>query len=446
LPDFSAVPFDAAAVGQAGGVNSSEPAAGAGRPATRLGYPGPVLRVMGDYAWRIIAVGTVVYFGVKLLTRLSEVVIPFVVSILVTALLQPFAARLRRWGLGRGPATLLTILTAVVVLGGLLAIVVIRAAQQAPQLGNEINNLIPHIKHWLIHGPLQLNPKTVNNLSDTITQDINKNSSAIASTALSTGKTLLGLLAGLVLAIFSTIFLIYDGDRVWGFLLKAVPQAARPVVDAASRAAWTTISYYIRGTLVVALFHGVVVVTTLTILGVPLAFPLAVLVALGSFVPLVGAVVTGALAVAVAGLAQGLGAAIIMTAVLLLDNQIEAHVLQPFVVGRYVRIHPLAVVLSLAAAGLLFGIVGAVIAVPVVASVNSAIRAALAMRDDPALAGVIGAEARVAAAADATTSPPPGSPLDAPDGAAGPREVGPPGPTPNAPGEPLVEIKDQPPE
>ena len=131
-----------------------------------------------------------------------------------------------------------------------------------------------------------------------------------------------------------------------------------------------------RGTLIVAAFHGVVILITLTILGVPLAFPLAVLVALGSFVPLVGAIVTGALAVGVAGLSQGVVAAVIVVAVLVLNNQIEAHALQPFVVGRYVRVHPLAVVLSLAAGALLFGIFGAIVAVPVVACANSAVRAA----------------------------------------------------------------------
>lgn len=345
-------------------------------------YPGAVIRTAADYSWRLIAIGTVVYFGVRLLSRLSEVVIPFIVSILITAVLQPLAERLKRAGLGRGLATVVTIFIALVLLGGLITVVVIRAAQQAPQLGDEINNLLPHIKHWLIHGPLKINPDTVNNLNQTVSNDITKNSSAIASKALSTGKTVLALLTGLLLAVFSTIFLVYDGDRVWGFLLRGTPVRARPGLDAAARAAWSTISYYIRGTLIVALFHGLVVAVTLSILGVPLSFPLAVLVALGSFIPLVGAVVTGVLAVAVAGLSKGLIASIVVVAVLLLDNQIEAHVLQPFVVGRYVRIHPLAVVLSLAAAGILFGLVGAFIAVPVVATINSAVRAALALGEE----------------------------------------------------------------
>ena len=356
-------------------MSATDPAPVERAPSRWATYPGPALRTGGDYAWRLLAIGTVAYFGVKLLSRLSEVVIPFVVSILITSALQPLAQWLRRAGVGRGAATLLTMLAAVVVFGGLITIVVVRATQQAPELGDEINNLLPHVKHWLINGPLKINAKTVNNLNTTISNDITKNSSTIASTALSTGRTALSLLAGLVLAIFSTIFLTYDGDRVWAFLLKGVPEAARPHLDASGRAAWNTISYYIRGTLLVAFFHGVVVEITLSILGVPLAFPLAVLVGLGAFVPLVGAIVTGTLAVGVAGLSKGLVAAIVMAAILLLDGQIEAHVLQPFVVGRYVRIHPLAVVLSLAAAGLLWGIFGAVIAVPVVATLNSAIRA-----------------------------------------------------------------------
>jgi predicted PurR-regulated permease PerM len=312
----------------------------------------------------------------RLLLHLGLVVVPFLVSLLVTALLHPLLAFLRRRGFARGPATLATVLMAIVVLGGVLTLVVIRAAEQAPQLGNEVNNLVPHIKTWLITGPLRLNPTTVNNLSKNLTDAVTKNSSLIASTALSTGKTALDVLGGIALVIFSTIFLLYDGQRVWEFLIKGAPAAVRPNVDAAGRAAWDTLSHYVRGTLVVAAFHGIVILVTLTILGVPLAFPLAVLVALGSFIPLVGAVVTGVLAVGVAALSQGVVAAVIVAAVLILNNQIEAHALQPFVVGRYVRVHPLAVVLALATGGLLFGIFGAIIAVPIVACANSAIRAA----------------------------------------------------------------------
>ncbi len=344
-------------------------------PADLGSYPSAVIRTVADYAWRLLAIGTVGYFAIKLLSHLALVVIPFIVSLLAAALLRPLLTKFRSWGLSRGLSTLATVLAAVVVIGGLITVVVIRAADQAPQLGNEINSLIPHIKQWLINGPLRLNPTTVNNLSNTVTKDVTKNSSAIASTALSTGKTVGEFLGGAALAVFSTIFLLYDGERVWDFLVKGAPAPIRQRVEASALAAWKTLSHYVRGTLIVATFHGIVVAVTLTILGVPLAFPLAVLVALGAFVPLVGAIVTGSLAVAVAGLSQGLLAAVVVVSVLLLDNQIEAHILQPFVVGRYVRIHPLAVVLGLGAGALLFGIFGAIVAVPVVACINSGVRA-----------------------------------------------------------------------
>jgi predicted PurR-regulated permease PerM len=354
------------------------------RVPSRGRYPGPLLRTAGDYAWRLLLLGAVAYFAVQVLSRLSLVVIPFIASLLVTAFLRPLMDRQVRFGLPRLAATLVTVLAAIGVLGGILTVVVVRAADQAPRLGDEINSLIPHVKNWLIHGPLKLNPTTVDNLDSRITSDVTKNSSKIASTALSTGKAALSVIGGFLLTIFSTIFLLYDGDRVWSYLLKAVPQDARPVVDQSGRAAWTTLTYYVRGILVVAFFHGLVVYIALTVMGVPLAFPLAVLVALGSFIPLVGAILTGALAAGVAGLTKGLVAAVVVVGLLLIDNQIEAHALQPFVVGRYVRIHPLAVVLALATGAILFGIVGAVVAVPIVACLNSAVRTALDLTRSPA--------------------------------------------------------------
>ena len=226
-------------------------------PATSRGnYPGQMLRVGGDYAWRLLAIGTVGYFAIKLLSHLSLAVIPFLVSLLATALLRPILTFFRGRGFNRGAATLATMLVAVVILGGVITLVVVRAAEQAPQLGDEINSLIPQIKHWLITGPLRLNPNTVNNLSKTLTNDVSKNSSAIASTALSTGKTAVQVLGGVALVVFSTVFLLYDGDRVWGFLLKGAPAPARARIDAAGRAAWLTLSHYVRGTLVVAASTG----------------------------------------------------------------------------------------------------------------------------------------------------------------------------------------------
>lgn len=346
-------------------------------------YPGPTLTVASEYAWRLIVVGIVGWGLVWVLSRLTTVVFPLIIATLVTALLQPVQQWFRRRHIPRGLATLATLLVAVLVLGGILAAVIDRAIAQAPQLGNQIIRLLPHLLHWLRTGPAHLSAKTVAHLSATLTKAVSKDTSAIASAALSTGRTLVDFVTGIALAIFITIFLLYDGDGVWRFLLRAAPRPARERADAGGRAAWATVSHYVRGTLVLAAFHGAAIAVTLSVLGVPLVTPLAVVVAVGSFIPLVGAVVAGIIALGVAAITQGAVAALVVAIVLIADSQIEAHLLQPFVVGRYVRIHPLGIVLSLAAGALLFGVMGAVIAVPVAASVNSGVRALLEVPEPP---------------------------------------------------------------
>lgn len=343
------------------------------RPATT--HPGPVLRVAADYAWRLLVIGLAAYLTARVLGQIMTVVVPFTLSVLLTAALRPLTNLLRRLGVPRAIATVLTLVIAVVVIGGIIALVITRAVAEAPQLGREIDALIPRVQHWLINGPLNLDSHTVNHFSSALTRWINRHSSDIANTAVSTGRTVLDLLAGFVMGVFMTIFLLYDGDRVWRFACLALPRAARPRADLAGRAAWTSLSHYVRSVLLVALFHGLAVAITLIALGVPLVTPLALLVALGAFVPVVGSIVTGLLAVSVAALSQGLLAGVVVIAVLLLDAQIEGHILQPLVVGRYVHIHPLAVIIALGVGTILLGIFGALIAVPAVACLNSGIKA-----------------------------------------------------------------------
>ncbi|HEX6577792.1 MAG TPA: AI-2E family transporter, partial [Jiangellaceae bacterium] len=161
------------------------------------------------------------------------------------------------------------------------------------------------------------------------------------------------------------------GDRIWAWLVRLFPRVARPRVDGAGKLAWRTLTQYVRGTVLVALFDGTLITILLLILGVPLALPLGVLVFFGAFVPLVGAFVTGALAVLVALVANGLVAALIVLAGIIAIQQLEGHVFQPFVLGRMVRVHPLAVVIAVAVGAYTAGIIGAVVAVPIVAVANT---------------------------------------------------------------------------
>jgi predicted PurR-regulated permease PerM len=173
--------------------------------------------------------------------------------------------------------------------------------------------------------------------------------------------------------LFVMFFLIKDGERIWTWLLGALRTESAERVNRAGHAAWLAVVYYMRGTVAVAAIHAIVIGLVLWIMSVPLALPLAVLVFLAAFVPLVGLLVAGALAIVVTLATKGWVDAVILLGILIVEDQLEAHLLQPQVVGRVIRLHPLAVILSLAAGGVLAGIAGAVVAVPIVAVITRAV-------------------------------------------------------------------------
>jgi len=308
----------------------------------------------------------------KLAAKLELALIPFLIAILLTALLHPIKSRLRRAGLGRGWSALITMVFALVVLGGIGTFVANRAAAGYPQLVDEVSSLVTKTQHWLIRGPLHLQRSQVTDFGDKIVSFLKDRQGTLATSAISATKTAAEILASAVLTLFLTIFMVYDGDRIWAWIVAFFPTRVRARMHEAGEEVWKTISGYITGTFAVATFHGLVMGITLWIVGVPLVAPLAVLVFLGSFIPIIGVVVFGGLAVLVTLVAKGAGAAIVVLVVLVIEHQIESHVLQPLVVGRYVRLHPMAIALTLAAGALIAGIPGAIFGVPIVASINAA--------------------------------------------------------------------------
>jgi predicted PurR-regulated permease PerM len=195
----------------------------------------------------------------------------------------------------------------------------------------------------------------------------------VEGTVLAGGKIASEFFGGLVLMLFVTFFLIKDGDRIWKWLLGAMRTDTARRMDRAGHAAWLVVVYYMRGTVAVAAIHGLVVGAALWIMGVPLALPLAVLVFLAAFVPLVGLLVAGVVAIVVTLATKGWVDAVVLLGILIVEDQLEAHLLQPQVVGKMIRLHPLGVILSLAVGGVLAGIPGAVVAVPVVAVITRAL-------------------------------------------------------------------------
>jgi predicted PurR-regulated permease PerM len=259
--------------------------------------------------------------------------------------------------------------------------VVDRAVSQYPQLVDQVSQAVIRFRHFLTVD-LHVKSSSTASIGKTIDTYLTSHSSSVASGALSGITTVGEALAALVLFLFMTFFLLYDGSNVWEFIVGLFPRRAHDRVRGAGDQAWARLAGFIRGTFIIAIIHGVVAAVTLSILGVPLVAPLSLLIFLGSFLPIVGSLIFGTLAVAVTLVTKGTVPGVILIIVLSVDNQIEAHLLQPLLVGRYVRLHPLAVAVSIAGGGVLEGIYGAILAVPFVAVVYAVLRFLATGEDD----------------------------------------------------------------
>ncbi|MEU9021424.1 AI-2E family transporter [Actinomadura sp. NPDC048394] len=339
----------------------------------------PLLRAAAAWSWRLIAIGAVGYGIVWIIGTLKIVFLPCAIALFLCALLRPLTARLERAGLPSLAATWITMLLALAVLGGIGTFVGIQANQEFPKLATEVQSTARSLQHWLETGPLHVKHSQIQNSIDQGIDYLEKRRGKIANTAVQAGAVTVEVLAAIVLLLFITFFLLKDGARIWDWTIAGTGRY-RPRIDRAGRAAWETLSQYVHGTVMVAAIHAVVLAIVLAVLGVPLVAPLAVVIFLGSFIPIVGILVGGALAVAVAFAAKGGVIALIFLGVLIIEHQAESHLLQPLLVGRLVRLHPLAIILAISIGGIVGGIPGAAVAVPIAAVVY---RAWPALRDPP---------------------------------------------------------------
>ncbi|MDT9697733.1 AI-2E family transporter [Streptomyces sp. P17] len=342
------------------------------RPDPALAVPWGV-RVAAEAGWRLLVLAGTVWVLMRVISAVQLVVLAFVAALLMTALLQPTVARLRRYGVPRGLATALTAILGFVVMGLMGWFVTWQVMENIDNLSDQVQDGIDELRNWLLDSPFHVTDKQINDVAENLRDTIGANTDEITSAGLEGVTVIVEALTGILLAAFSTLFLLYDGKRIWEWSLKLVPAAARPGVAGAGPAAWRTLTAYVRGTVIVALIDAIFIGIGIYFLDVPMAVPLAVFIFLFSFIPLVGAVASGALAVVVALVTQGVFTAVMTLAVVLAVQQIEGHILQPFILGRAVRVHPLAVVLSVAAGGLVAGIGGAVVAVPLVAVTNTVV-------------------------------------------------------------------------
>ncbi|MFF2144340.1 AI-2E family transporter [Kitasatospora sp. NPDC058190] len=324
------------------------------------------LRTAAGYTWRLGVLGVAAYLTVTVLGELQLPVIALFLAMVITSVLRPLVDLLAR-ALPRSLAVLLAFVLAVMVVGGVLALVGTNVADEWNRLGNELRGGLGRIDQWLTRAPFHLRPGTVTDLRAKIEAFVSAHRSALLSTALSGASRVVELVTGLALAAFCSVFFLHSGDRMWSWAQRQLPARVRPVLGRAGSAAWRTFAGYTRGVLIVAAVNAVLVGIALALLRVPLVLPLMVLEFVAALIPLIGSPIALAVAALVALAARGPVVALLVLALIVVIGQIEGHLLHPLVLGWSVRIHPVAIALSVIGGAVLAGVLGAVVAVPVVA-------------------------------------------------------------------------------
>jgi predicted PurR-regulated permease PerM len=328
------------------------------------------MRLAAAWSWRLLLIGGVIAVVVFLIIQLRLIVIPILVAVLLGALLVPFSLLLQRHRWPKWLAVTVAMVSALAVVGGLLTLGITQIVRGSGELAAQSLVAWEDFREWLLEGPFHVTEDQLNDWVDQLLQSAQQDTGILVSGALSLGSTLGHFLAGMLLALFATLFILIDGRGIWNWIVGVFPRRARAAVDGAGTAGWATLQNFVKVQILVATIDAIGIGLGAFLLGIPLAIPIAILVFLGSFVPIVGAVVTGALAVFVALVYNGPVIALIMLGIVLLVQQVEGHVLQPLIMGTAVKVHPLGVVVAVATGSFLAGIPGALFAVPVAAVIN----------------------------------------------------------------------------
>ena len=333
------------------------------------------IRTAGAWSWRALVIAAVIALFIYLVITLREIVVPFMVAILLAALLVPLVKFLMRNRWPKWLAVALAEIGIIAVVAGLVVLVVLQVRSGFPELQKQSIEAYANFKQYLLASPLHLTESDINGYLGQAGAALQKDSRALVSGAVTFGATAGHVLAGMLLTLFATLFMLIDGKGIWAWVVRLFPKKARLAVDGSGRAGWVTLTNFVRVQIFVAFVDAVGIGLGAWIIGLffggfPLVIPITIAVFLGSFIPVVGALFSGVLAIFIALVYLNPVAALFMLAVVIAVQQIEGHVLQPFIMGTAVKVHPLAVVFAVAAGGFLAGIPGALFAVPVVATLN----------------------------------------------------------------------------
>ncbi len=333
------------------------------------------LDLAAGWAWRLLLIAAAGYLLLWLIGYFAVVTVPIAVALLISALAAPFVNFLTRIGVPRGISALLVVLTGFAVVGALLTFAGNQVADGAQDLADSATKGLQEIRDWLQTGPLHATDSQIDDYIESAQDVITERSrdGEVISQVTEVGAALGHVVAGFFIALFATYFFLADGGRIWAWLVRLAPRAARERVDSSGRVAWISLVQFVRATVLVALVDAIGIAVGAAVLDVPFVLAIGVLVFLGAFVPMIGATIAGSVAILVALVDQGPWTALLMLAVVIGVQQLEGHILQPFLLGRWVSVHPLGVILAIACGVLVAGVAGALVAVPLAAAANAVV-------------------------------------------------------------------------
>lgn len=345
-------------------------------------------RAAAAWSWRALLIGALVYFAFRLAARIGLVVLALFAGLLITALIRPVS----EWLVGRGVPRLagawISLLALLVVTALVLWYIVDRAVTELASVQFGVASGLERLRELLVD-ITGLPPARVDAMMqgtiDQVTEGFGTNGGALP--VMQSTAAVGAVLAALGVALFSAFWFVYDGSRVWQHALHLAPLAHRALIDAAGQNAWNSLEGYLRGVTLVALVDATGIGLALLLLDVPMPLGLAALTFIGAFVPLVGALLAGLAAVLVALATHGITTALLTLGAVILVQQLEGQLLSPLIMGRSVRLHPLVIAYSVAIGGVLYGLAGAVLAVPLAAGIHAAagtLRGATEISDVPA--------------------------------------------------------------
>ena len=331
------------------------------------------LDLAAAWSWRLIAIAIAMLGLLWTLRFFAVITVPIAIALLVAALASPVVVWLRRIGVPRGLASGVVMLLGIGTLALLLTFVGQQVASGASDLADSVVTGIEQVREWLRSGPLNVSDSQLDGYFEQLQSAVSGSTgtNGIVTRATEVGTAVGHVVAGFFIVLFSTYFFLADGDRIWAWLVRLAPRAARERVDASGRVAWVSLTQFVRATVLVALADAIGIMLVAWFLDVPFVIAIGVLVFLGAFVPMIGATIAGSVAILVALVDQGPWTAVLMLIGVIVVQQIEGHVLQPFLMGRFVSLHPLGVIVAIGCGVLVAGVAGALIAVPLAAAGNA---------------------------------------------------------------------------